>query len=161
MGMDAVNVGGYYVTAEEAQALLEDAELEEQAEQEYLDTYQRYGITGREYRDDDSIQHPFPVAFKHFNSTIGLDPDVAHVLSCGENRFDLIDSDMDNSKRVLATKFYDYLVTSGYWAIAEIIEYDSGCDNLEPAAFNFLETLWKDDEYHPLYELLNQNQRSH
>ena len=155
--MDMVNVGGYYVTAEEAQGLLEDAEWNERCEQEYYETYRAFdGRTGRDYVKDKTLQHPFPVAFKHFHQTIGLDPEEAHLLACGENRFELISDNFDDGKRALASKFYDWLIEHNYWKLSGIVEYDPGI-TLEPSVFSFLEISWELDYSHPLHEKLKEN----
>ena len=135
---DTVNVGEYYVTAEE----------------EYYQTYRAFdGRTGRDYVKDKTLQHPFPVAFKHFHQTIGLDPEEAHLLACGENRFELISEDFENEKRVLASKFYDYLIEQDYWGLSEVMDFEPDMI-LEPAAFGFLEHCWGLEESHPLHEHL-------
>lgn len=159
MGMDMVNVGGYYVTASEAQALLEDAEADMLAEKEYFETYTAFdGRTGRDYVKDKTLQHPFPTAFKHFHKTIGLDPEEAHLLACGENRFDLQGEDFNNEKRALASRFYDWLLENDYWDNSG--EWEAIGDSpppeevLESPIFSFLEEYWCEAKSHPLYELL-------
>lgn len=149
---DPVLVCGNYYPWAEAQAIAEDCRLAQEAEEDYFNTYTAFdGRTGRDYTQNKSLQHPFPIAFKHFHQTIGLDPEEAHLLACGENRFDLISDDFDNEKRVYASKFYDWLLNEDYWESSG--EWQDG-QILESSILSVISEFWSRDELHPLYPLL-------
>jgi len=59
-------------------------------------------------------QHDYALAFEQFLA-LGLDADIANILAFGENRFDLIDPDIDNPLRIAAFEVYDRLCEMGYW----------------------------------------------
>lgn len=59
-------------------------------------------------------EHDYPLAFGQFLG-LGLDADVANILAFGENRFDLISSDIEHPLRQSAFKLFNYLVQMNYW----------------------------------------------
>lgn len=148
--------GGNYYTKEDAEDIAEGCRIMQEAEEDYFNTYTAFDQhNGRDYTKDKTLQHPYPVAFKHFHETIGLDPEEAHLLACGERRFDLISDNLNDEKRVLAANFYCWLEEQEYWGLSELVEYEPGI-TLEPSVFGFLETEWGTDDSHPLYKKLKQ-----
>ena len=151
-----VLLGGNYYPWEEAQALIEDGRQVMEEEERYFETYTAFdGRTGMDYIKDKSLKHPFPTLFKHFHKTIGLEPEEAHLLACGENRFDLISDDFDNEKRVYASKFYDWLLEHDCWESSG--EWKDG-QILESPIIALLSESWSEDLTHPLYPLLQDKQ---
>jgi hypothetical protein len=63
-------------------------------------------------------EHQYSLAFGQFLG-LGLDADIANILAFGENRFDLISSDIDNPLRQQAFEVYDRLYEMDYWADSE------------------------------------------
>jgi hypothetical protein len=76
--------------------------------------------SGHEFLEShDSIdEHDYPLAFGQFLG-LGLDADIANILAFGENRFDLISSDIDDPLRQQAFEVYDRLSEMNYWSDSE------------------------------------------
>ena len=91
----------------------------ESHELEYIshseEEFQLYGFTGHEFlqrQQTEDIRHPFQTFFEVLWEYIDLDANVAHLIACGENRFDLIE---DEEQRRLAKEYFAWFSDQEYW----------------------------------------------
>ena len=76
--------------------------------------------TGHEFlaTHDTIDSHDYSLAFGQFLA-LGLDADIANILAFGENRFDLISSNIDDPLRQAAFEVFDRMSEMNYWSDSE------------------------------------------